>query len=334
MDGGFDSGSTDLNIDMGAALAEMSDGMASGDQRERSDAGSSDESGSANQATGGSGQDAPRVVATVATTLNDPYTEHPKSWRAEMSAAYKGLDPTLRAYIHERERQALDGVMQYKTPLDEWQAAVNPFQAILESAKLKPQDVFRSFAAGHQTLAGSDDTAKLRYLNRIITDYRLSPELVQRAFGFAGTNTPANPQPTLPPEVLARLESAEQRSTRVEQFMQQQQEASSMAEVKAFAADTANEFVQDLFPDMIQALNAGTAKSLREAYDKAMWLNPGVRAKLIEREAGKLTNNGNRTNAPRNMRSSATEPAPTGTKGETMEDTLNNTMKAITARSS
>ncbi|MGI0012646.1 MAG: hypothetical protein ACREBU_04270 [Nitrososphaera sp.] len=56
----------------------------------------------------------------------------------------------------------------------------------------------------------------------------------------------------------------------------------SAAQVAAFASNPKNKYFDNLRLDMARLLNAGKADTLEQAYEAACWLNPDIRASLID----------------------------------------------------
>lgn len=98
-------------------------------------------------------------------------------------------------------------------------------------------------------------------------------------------------QPAYDPALAPVLQPLQQQ---VEQLTRQLQSQQSQAEevaqtarlqtVRQFMADPAHPYVNDVFPEMVALINAardaGAELTLQDAYDRAAWANPAVRAQL------------------------------------------------------
>jgi hypothetical protein len=63
---------------------------------------------------------------------------------------------------------------------------------------------------------------------------------------------------------------------------EREQMNSQIAQIEAFKRDPKNRFFENVRQDMAKLFQTGKADTLQEAYDAACWLNPDIRAILIE----------------------------------------------------
>lgn len=98
-------------------------------------------------------------------------------------------------------------------------------------------------------------------------------------------------QPYIPPEVQGlqqQLQQFQSQFQQQQQYMQQQMYARLNEEIQAFqsAADEQGNpkapYFDRVFDTMIQLANAGLARNIQEAYDKAVNLNPEIQAEIAE----------------------------------------------------
>lgn len=68
----------------------------------------------------------------------------------------------------------------------------------------------------------------------------------------------------------------------------QAQNAQIDTEIQAFRADPAHPYFNDVRPVMAALMQAGTARTLKEAYDMACYANPGIRAQIEAQKAQAL----------------------------------------------
>jgi hypothetical protein len=84
----------------------------------------------------------------------------------------------------------------------------------------------------------------------------------------------------------AELASLKEGVTGVTTTIQNARVAELEGLVSAFASDTeAHPFFNEITPDIKQLIDTRTCTTLEDAYQKAVWSNPGTRAKMIERDA-------------------------------------------------
>jgi hypothetical protein len=122
----------------------------------------------------------------------------------------------------------------------------------------------------------------------------------------------------------------------------EQVHAQVAGDVEKFASNPANAYFNELTDDMEQLIRSGQAATLPEAYEKAIWLNPAVRAKEVARltaeQSSKVTaqttakvSEARRASAV-NVRSQGHPTSGPATPLGTIDDTLEATMKLIKDR--
>lgn len=300
------------DFDYSAAAADISGDLGFGSTASSAPA-VSDSSGPAEVST-------PSTTAPVATPspeLKQPeaWESLPKSWKKEMAEHWQGTTPDVRRYVHDREQQALNGIMQYKTDLDKWTAAVEPVKEYYAQANIDPRVAFQNLANADLALRNAPDNVRLDVLQKLVQDYNLMP-LVQQMLGQQVT---APQQPLRDPRVDQLLALEQQRET-----------AHYQGIVESFIADPKNEHVETVLPDMLALIEAGQAKDLADAYEKAIWTNPTSRAALVQKQIAELTKTP--AKPPKQIRSSNTTPAPTGKKSGSIEDTLDEAYQRAMSR--
>jgi len=307
----------ELNIDMDAAQAAMDADFASEGGDSGGDVGYEVETSVPAPAP------APLSAPAAPPVAPEPWRQPPKSWKADLHPLYQKLDPAVMQNIHEREKQALYGIMQYKSAYDPYASLEKQYKPYLEQAKLAMPDVVGRLMQAHLALSSPDTAAKQQFFQRMVQEYGLGEFLGQ----------PGQPQGT--PQVdqviqryVAPLQETIQRlQAREDQKLLEQ----SQSEVDKFFADPQNEFAQELESDMIQLIEKGLATSLADAYEKAVWHNPSVRAKALQKEIEKTTKPVK--SAPRNVRSGSTPPASTKPPGdEDMDATMRSIFRDINNR--
>jgi hypothetical protein len=244
----------------------------------------------------------------------------PKSWKKDYEPVWSKFDEQAQQYIHQREKEAFEGISRYKGVADKWQQTVSPYEQVFKHYEIDPHDAFRRLADAHLTLKFGSPEQKAEVGRQIIEDYGLTQFMQQAAQQPGG----------MPPELQAALDPLQQELRSVKQMFNQRIEKETRSEVDKFMADTQNEFAGEVMTDMIDLIKTGSASDLKSAYEKAIWLNPSVRSKLLEREAEKISKP--RLPDPPNVRSSSTPPAPTGSSDDSIDDTLLATFQAIQQR--
>jgi hypothetical protein len=235
-------------------------------------------------------------------------------------------------YIHEREKQALDGLMQYKTALDPYLNLQKQYKPWLDHYKVDMPSVVDRMIKAHLALQYAEPEVKQQYFAQLVQEYGLEEMVKAVAAGNPGQANGA--QPDLSKVVLPMLQRylgpIQQNLRQIQAREDAKGLETSQAEVDKFFADPQNEYARELESDMVQLLQAGVAANLSEAYEKAIWHNPAVRAKAMQKEIDKVTK---AKPGPRNVRSGSTPPASTKPPGdEDMDATMRETFRAINNR--
>lgn len=272
-------------------------------------------------ASGGTGEPSP---AGATPTVN-PWEVAPKSWKQELHQHWATLNPDVRKYIHEREKQALDGLMQYKEQADGWNGTIAPFKEWIDHYKMQPQDVVQRMMNAHLTLAYGKPEQKMQIARNLLKDYGLEELLTQAT---AGGSAAPSADPTAAVKQL--LQPIQEQVAELRQRDEQAQRAKIQGEVDAFLADAKNEYASELLPDMVKLINRGLASDLKSAYEQACRLNPEVSQKIIQRQIEEAT----RPKRPgqRNVTSNPVPPAPTATVERSIEEDMSEIFDSIQKR--
>lgn len=232
--------------------------------------------------------DVPSVAPAVATQA--PEIKAPSTLKPEEAAHYLKAPPEVRAIIDRREADYQKGVQQLRPAADLGRAvqqASAPFAAMLQAeGATVPQAV--------QSLLG------MAYTLRTGTPQQKAQLIANTAKQFGvdlGALTQGAEQQQVAPEYQAlQNELAELRNWRqnLERSQAQQLEQGGLTAIQSFSAekdaqgqplrphlnDVMNEMLA--FVPMVKQANPAFSHSqiLQEAYDRAAWANPGVRAKL------------------------------------------------------
>lgn len=188
----------------------------------------------------------------------------PKSWKKEMEGLWGKLPREVHDYVYEREANVSRGIQSYRDGHETWQSLVQPFQQVFQQhPQVKPRELFQNLMQTHLALSfGSPEQKKALW------------QQIGKAYGLA------EEQAAAPAVDLSPLQ---QRIQSIEQAFYQQRLAETTAKVEAFFADPKNEFAKDLEDDILEQVRAGE-RDLAKAYEKAMWLNPKVREKVIAKQ--------------------------------------------------
>lgn len=328
-----------IEMDMASAMAEMDSTFGGGGEgaAEVTETTAAPTPASPTPAPGTPPTAVPQPAPGQVAPTPEPWRSLPSSWKKEHAPHWSKFDPAMQQYIHTREQQFIDGVTQYKRVAEPYMGLEKNYEPWLKHYNVQMPQVVERMMNSHLALLQAPEELKQKYLESLIKDYNLQP-LLQRMYGAAPAAGGEVPAGGIPQEVQQRFQQYEQsiadlgrRLQSYEAAEQQRALEASQSAVDAFIADPQNEFAAEVLPDMVELVRSGLATDLKAAYDKAVWNNPSVRAKLMEREIAKAASP--KVPTPRNVRSGATPPASTKPKDESIDETMLRVLEDINSRS-
>jgi hypothetical protein len=155
----------------------------------------------------------------------------------------------------------------------------------MRANKMDPMEAFTGMMNAYIQLSVGTPEQKAAMLDQIREQIGVKAPQQQ-----AGDSNPfADPAVKALQEELAKtqnqLREIQGTQSRFAADQQAQVRAKLEAEVNAFFDDPKNIYVNELANDITALLKSGMATNIGDAYSKAMYLNPAVRAKEIERQA-------------------------------------------------
>lgn len=225
------------------------------------------------------GEETPAAEATSAAVQE---IGAPKTWSKEALQDWASIPARAQQEIQKREEDALRGITMYKQRAeigDRYEQAVEPFRPILQAENIDPVQMFQSFAANHYILSRGTEAQKLELAANMIAGYQIDFE---KLINYLGSHIvePVDPRVAALEQEVRELRQGFTSRQQQEQAQTQQQ---IEQEIEAFAADPANVHFPELVDDISKLFETGQATTLKEAYEKAVYLNPTTRQKEIER---------------------------------------------------
>jgi len=274
----------------------------------------------ARESSGGAAEPTPTPSATPTPAepaapppTSNPWDELPRSWKADYRDRWGNIDPQVREYIHLREKQALDGITQYKPFADNWNKALGPYADYVKQHNLDPVGIVQNLTAAHIILQFGTPEQKQQVAQILDRDYGLG-QYFKGQQGQQGQ--PAAPSVDLSP-LNGRLQS-------VEAQLRARAEADAMSEVEAFIKSPENKYAQQAAPRMLELLENRQARDLAEAYKIAIGTDPALFEQIIAERVQAAA----RAPAPppKNVRPSGTPTRQVGKARGTIEDTMRETL--------
>lgn len=205
----------------------------------------------------------------------------PVSWRKEAAAKFAEIPAEIRQEIHKREDDMHRGLAEYKSRAQYAEAVhqeFEPYIPFMRANNLNEIGVIKDLMSVAWTLKNGSAEQKARLILEVGAnngiDWNLAASLAQG-------------MPTVDPQIAAlQRENEEIKRSQYErdqaENMRIQQKAN--ADAQAFFSDPKHEFAHIIREEMARFIESGQANTLEEAYDKAAWANPVVRAKLQARQ--------------------------------------------------
>jgi hypothetical protein len=222
---------------------------------------------------------APAQAAPVQTPQEPPWKP---VWYKDDYGDWSKLPEPLRQALREREQGIERKLQEVGGPANNWrqlEQMLQPWQQQLQQAGVQPAEYFAQLHQANEFLL-QDPVRALAWLAQ-----ENGVDLVDFAQQVLG-QTSAGRDPTVAylKQQVEQLEDQLHRvSTTQQSFTQAQQAARDAAlrdEVETFGKDKPH--FSELKPVMARLLQAGEAHDLPSAYEKAVWLHPDARERILQ----------------------------------------------------
>lgn len=217
----------------------------------------------------------------------EPWRQVHRSWPENLHPFYAGLPPEVMQWIHGREDAFSRAYKPLKEQVEGWNNIFSPYQDFLQTlgTEIQPQQITKALMDAHLALVYGGDADKKAWAKHLDQQYGISKLLGLAAPGGADPNGGTPPQQLQDPRFDALQQ--ELRGFQARESARVQRE--KLNEVNAFCADPKNEFAGEVIEQMMELSAIMPKASLSDLYDRAIWANPGVRAKIIQKEIEKAT---------------------------------------------
>lgn len=204
--------------------------------------------------------------------------------RKEAAEAFMAAPQVLKDEFIRRSEEMHKGIEQVRDLArfgHQMGQALNPYMATIQSLGVSPDVAVQKLLTADHSLRYGNPQQKTQMLMQIAKDYGIDLQQVQEY---------QSAQPYVDPQVAALQGQIQQMQAAMQQ-RQQQEEAERQRQLystfDAFRADPANKYANDVLDDMAGLLQAGVAKDLKDAYERAVYANPVVRAKVLAEQQAK-----------------------------------------------
>jgi hypothetical protein len=228
----------------------------------------------------------PAAPVTPPAALDPSHEKPPTSLKGNIQAKWATLDPEVKAEFHRRENDFHAGLQKYKQ--DEPYTNIGktlhhefaPYEALIRASNTTPQALIKNWMNMEYQLKMGTSEEKAGLFLKAAETYKIDPAHLKAALERVSAGQSALPQvdPT-----VAQLKTEVQQ---LKEHLEKEKSAGAQIEFTKIQTEL-NEFAKNrphfeaVRHDMSALLEAGRAKDLQDAYDKATWANAEVRAHLI-----------------------------------------------------
>ena len=229
-------------------------------------------------------QTTPQADKPVETQTTQQGPQAPVSWNAPARELFAKADPALREYIAQRDAEQQAGVAKLKQTYEGkaqfaesmWRE-IAPYQQLIQKEGGTPETAVRQLLETAAIFRTGSPEQKGAALAQIARTYGV--DLNQFA------NAVTNPQPVAQVIRDPRVDQIEQHLRSMQQAAIQQQQQSLISEIEGFKPNAPH--FDTVREDMAALLETGRASDLKDAYEKAVWLNPQTRSALQSEQQAK-----------------------------------------------
>jgi hypothetical protein len=191
-------------------------------------------------------------------------------------------DPVVMQEFIRRSDEMHRGLEQYREKAqfgDSINRAIAPYMRTIQAAGVTPDVAIQAlFNADSMLRTGSQDQ-KIQMLHKLASDYGINIQQVAQ--------TQAQPFDQNSYALQQKLNQLEGWVAQQSQAHQERENATLNSEIERFSNDPANAHFAAVREDMAGLLQAGLASDLRDAYEKAIYANPVVRAQVLAEQQAK-----------------------------------------------
>ena len=201
--------------------------------------------------------------------------------RKEEAEAFAKADQVVRDAFVRRSEEMHKGLEQFRTKAQFGHAmeqAIAPFMATIQAIGATPETAVKTLMVADHNLRYGTPQQKTEMLLKIAKDYGVDLNQVQQYQAE---------QPYVDPQVTQLQQQLQQMQSWVVQQNQQrewQERQALNSDIGKFASDPANEYFEHVRNDMAGLLQAGLATDLKDAYEKAIYANPTIRAQVLAKQ--------------------------------------------------
>jgi hypothetical protein len=208
----------------------------------------------------------------------------PASWSKQAKLDWQLLPARARDEIRKRE-QEIQSALSQTSDARKLAESLAPWTEQIAAAGHEPAGYVANLLAWNQALRVQPAQAIATLSEQFIADARSARAVVQalsQRFGLDEWDTMGEePRERAPSPQIVQLEQR----LRQQELQAAQREWSDFREAKTPEGKPLHPYAEDCKAEMADAIKANPQLSFAEAYERAKWINPGVRAKILQAEA-------------------------------------------------
>lgn len=215
---------------------------------------------------------------TEESAVTAPAIRLPKGWKQEALDKFATLDPEIQAEVLQREDDFFKGIEQYKQAAQYAkvvQDMLKPMEPSFQARGLNPLNHLQSVIEADRQIASAQTPEQKVELFRQLAHY-YGVQIDDSLFHAEDSTVGA-----LRNEING-LKTAWQSQA---ELVQKQELEKINNEIQTFINDPANKHFNALQHDIARLLETGACKTLKQAYDTALWSNPIVRQQVLDEQA-------------------------------------------------
>jgi hypothetical protein len=209
----------------------------------------------------------------------------PASWTKEAKQEWAYLSPTARAEIQRREREVQTALSQ-TSDARKLGDALNPYIEQMKAAGVAPAEYVGNLLSWNAALRVQPAQAIAALSQQFIGDAASARQVVKalaERFGLDEWDMGSSSERG-DPQASQQIVSLEHR-LRQQELAAAQREWADFTAAKSGDGKPAHPYADECKAEMADAIRANPNLSYAEAYERAKWINPGVRQRILDAEA-------------------------------------------------
>ena len=214
----------------------------------------------------------------VESNASPPSRPAPDTWKPEVAEKFASLPPEVQDEIFRREddiRQGLAQAKDHTAVASGVEKLLLPYAQIMNDYGVNPWDHMANLLNAHATLMFGRPEQKTALINTLIEQAGLDRKGLDD-----GVAAPYNVNEQ---RLMSEVTSLRQQLTGISNYVSEERLNQLEAEITAFAAKPENVYFWDIAPEIQRLLVANPKMTLAQAYNDAIYDNPIVREKEIDR---------------------------------------------------